>query len=152
MLSGNTRDDGTACGFGGCYYSRPEDKDDNFDEASFRLGIEKKLGFLTLFSQISMGFRPPQMTELYRLQKKQIAGDIDSEKLTMLEIGSRFSTENFEGSLSLYSGKKRDSIFRDAENFIQDHGKTNHKGIELFTRLKINESNSLFFYRNFSKP
>jgi len=149
MLSGNTRDDGTVCGFSGCYYSRPEDRDDNFDEVSFRLGIEKKLDFLTLFSQISMGFRPPQMTELYRLQKKQIVGDIDSEKLTMLEIGSRFSTEYFEGSLSLYSGKKRDSIFRDAENFIQDHGKTNHKGLELFSRLKINERNSLFFTGTF---
>ena len=149
MLSGNTRDDGTVCGFGGCYYSRPEDRDDNFDEASFRLGIEKKLDFLTLFSQISMGFRPPQMTELYRLQKKQIVGDIDSEKLTMLEVGSRFTTEYFEGSLSLYFGKKRDSIFRDAENFIQDHGKTNHKGLELFTRLKINEKNSLFFIGTF---
>ena len=38
MLSGNTRDDGTICGFGGCYYSRPEDRKDNFDEVSFRLG------------------------------------------------------------------------------------------------------------------
>ena len=149
MLSGNTRDDGTVCGFGGCYYSRPEDRDDNFDEASFRLGIEKKLDFLTLFSQISMGFRPPQMTELYRLQKKQIVGDIDSEKLTMLEVGSRFSTEYLEGSLSLYSGKKRDSIFRDAENFMQDHGKTVHTGIEIFAKLKINERNLIFFSGTF---
>ena len=149
MSSGNTRDDGTVCGFGGCYYSRPEDREDNFEEVSFRLGIERELDFLTLFSQVSMGFRPPQMTELYRLQKKQIVGDIDSEKLVMLEIGSRFLTEYFEGSLSLYSGKKRDSIFRDAENFIQDHGKTNHKGLELFTRLEINETNSLFLAGTF---
>ena len=149
MSSGNTRDDGTVCGFGGCYYSRPEDREDNFEEVSFRLGVERELDFLTLFSQVSMGFRPPQMTELYRLQKKQIVGDIDSEKLVMLEIGSRFLTEYFEGSLSLYSGKKRDSIFRDAENFIQDHGKTNHKGLELFVRLEINETNSLFLAGTF---
>ena len=70
ILSGNTRDDGTVCGFGGCYYSRPEDRKDNFDEASFRLGVKKNLNSLIFFSQISMGFRPPQMTELYRLQKK----------------------------------------------------------------------------------
>ena len=88
ISSGNTRDDGTVCGFGGCYYSRPEDREDNFEEVSFRLGIERELNFLTLFSQVSKGFRPPQMTELYRLQKKQIVGDIDSEKLVMLEIGS----------------------------------------------------------------
>jgi len=149
ILSGNTSDDGTVCGFGGCYYSRPEDREDNFEEVSFRLGVERELDFLTLFSQVSMGFRPPQMTELYRLQKKQIVGDIDSEKLVMLEIGSRFLTEYFEGSLSLYLGKKRDSIFRDAENFIQDHGKTNHKGLELFVRLEINETNSLFLAGTF---
>jgi len=145
MLTGNTKDDGTPCGFGGCYYSRPEDRDDNFDEVSFRLGLQKELNPLTLFSQISMGFRPPQMTELYRLQKKQTVGNIDSEKLTMLEIGGRFLSDNFEASISLYAGKKRDSIFRDAENFIQDNGKTDHKGLELFTRLRINEKNSLFF-------
>ena len=149
ILAGNTKDDGTPCGFGGCYYSRPEDRDDNFDEISFRLGLEKKVNLLTVFSQISMGFRPPQMTELYRLQKKQTVGDIDSEKLTMLELGGRFLSDNIEASISFYAGKKRDSIFRDAENFIQDNGKTDHKGLELFTRLKINEKNSLFFAGTF---
>ena len=149
ILAGNTKDDGTPCGFGGCYYSRPEDRDDNFDEISFRLGLEKKVNLLTVFSQISMGFRPPQMTELYRLQKKQTVGDIDSEKLTMLELGGRFLSDYIEASISFYAGKKRDSIFRDAENFIQDNGKTDHKGLELFTRLKINEKNSLFFAGTF---
>ena len=149
ILAGNTKDDGTPCGFGGCYYSRPEDRDDNFDEISFRLGLEKKVNLLTVFSQISMGFRPPQMTELYRLQKNQTVGDIDSEKLTMLELGGRFLSDYIEASISFYAGKKRDSIFRDAENFIQDNGKTDHKGLELFTRLKINEKNSLFFAGTF---
>ena len=149
ILSGNTKDDGTPCGFGGCYYSRPEDRDDTFDEISFRLGLQREVNLLTLFSQISMGFRPPQMTELYRLQKKQTVGNIDSEKLTMLEIGGRFVSDYFESSISLYAGKKRDSIFRDAENFIQDNGKTDHKGLELFTRLRINEKNSLFFTGTF---
>ena len=27
MLDGNTRDDGSACGFGGCLYTRPADRD-----------------------------------------------------------------------------------------------------------------------------
>ena len=149
ILAGNSKDDGTPCGFGGCYYSRPEDRDDNFDEISFRLGLQKEVNLLTVFSQISMGFRPPQMTELYRLQKKQTVGNIDSEKLTMLEIGGQFLSDYFEASISIYAGKKRDSIFRDAENFIQDNGKTDHKGLELFTRLRINEKNSLFFAGTF---
>ena len=144
MLTGNTRDDGTACSFGGCYYNRPEDRDDGFEEVSFRLGVERNSEPIGFFSQISLGFRPPQMTELYRLQKKQTVGDIDSEKLMMLEIGTRFLNQHIESSVSLYSGKKNDSIFRDSENFIQDHGKTNHRGMELFVRLNLNEKNLIY--------
>ena len=144
MLTGNTRDDGTACSFGGCYYNRPEDRDDVFEEASFRLGVERNSEPIGFFSQISLGFRPPQMTELYRLQKKQTVGDIDSEKLMMIEIGTRFLNKHIEGSVSLYSGKKNDSIFRDSENFIQDHGKTIHRGMDLFVRLNLNEKNLIY--------
>ena len=50
ILAGNTKDDGTPCGFGGCYYSRPEDRDDNFDEVSFRLGLEKSKSFNCIFA------------------------------------------------------------------------------------------------------
>jgi len=144
MLTGNTKDDGTLCSFGGCYYSRPEDRDDSFKEVSFRIGVEKNSELIGFFSQISLGFRPPQMTELYRLQKKQTVGDIDSEKLLMMEVGTRFKSKSIEGSVSIYSGKKNDFIFRDSENFIQDHGKTNHRGMELFVRLNLDEKN-LFY-------
>ena len=30
MISGNTREDGSKCGFGGCYYNRPSDRKDDF--------------------------------------------------------------------------------------------------------------------------
>ena len=30
MLAGNTRDDGSVCGFGGCLYSRPANRRDHF--------------------------------------------------------------------------------------------------------------------------
>ena len=43
-LDGNTRDDGTACGFGGCLYNRPADRDDTFDNVAGRLGVERTLG------------------------------------------------------------------------------------------------------------
>ena len=42
------------------------------------------------YNQISLGFRPPQINEAYRLQKKQNVTDLDSETLTMIEFGSKF--------------------------------------------------------------
>ncbi len=143
MNSGNTREDGTNCGFGGCYYNRPDDRSDNFNELSFRAGIETDLDLVNYFFQASLGFRPPQINEAYRLQKRQNVSDLDSEKLTMIEMGTAFNLDNLNGSLSIYKSKKRNSIFRDSENFIIDNGKTNHKGIELTLDLKVNETSNL---------
>jgi len=143
MNSGNTREDGTNCGFGGCYYNRPEDRSDTYNEISARAGATTDFDLFNYFFQTSLGFRPPQINEAYRLQKKQNVSDLDSEKLTMIEIGTTFNLENLNGSLSIYKSKKRNSIFRDSENFIIDNGKTNHKGIELTLNININEKSNL---------
>lgn len=141
MISGNTREDGSKCGFGGCYYNRPSDRTDDFSELSARVGVMTNFEVLNYFAQISLGFRPPQINEAYRLQKKQSVTDLDSETLTMLEVGSRYEWESLRGSLSLYQSKKKNSIFRDSENFIVDNGKTDHKGIELSLDWLINLNN-----------
>ena len=142
MISGNTKDDGSSCAFGGCYYNRPEDRKDKYFDKSLRIGFENKLrDNLTIISQISLGFRPPQINELYRLQKDQVITDINSENLIMLELGVNKKLENSLLGLNIYSGKKDNSIFRDANNFIVDDGKTKHKGIELSATFYI-DSNS----------
>jgi len=143
MNSGNAREDGTTCGFGGCYYNRPDDRSDTYNEISARAGLATDYEVVNYFFQTSLGFRPPQINEAYRLQKKQNVSDLDSEKLTMVEIGTTFNLENLNGSLSLYISKKRNSIFRDAENFVIDNGKTNHKGVELTLNLNISETSNL---------
>ena len=143
MISGNTREDGSKCGFGGCYYNRPSDRSDNFDETSARAGIETNFERVNYFAQVSLGFRPPQINEAYRLQKKQTTSDLSSETLTMFEVGSQFDLNAITGSISLYQSKKKNSIFRDAENFIVDNGKTDHQGVELSLNWTINTSNRL---------
>jgi len=143
MISGNTREDGSKCGFGGCYYNRPSDRKDDFSEISARAGITTTFERLNYFAQISLGFRPPQINEAYRLQKKQNVTDLDSETLTMLEIGSRFENDKVNGSISIYQSKKKNSIFRDAENFIVDDGKTDHEGVELSLNWLINSDNTI---------
>ena len=141
MISGNTREDGTKCGFGGCYYNRPSDRKDDFNEISARIGIITNYESVNYFAQISLGFRPPQINEAYSLQKKQNVTDLDSETLTMLEVGSRYDWQSLSGSLSLYQSKKKNSIFRDSQNFIVDNGKTDHKGIELSLDWLISSNN-----------
>ena len=143
MLTGNTRDDGSVCGFGGCYYNRPADRSDKHQEMSARLGLETNNEGVNYFAQTSLGFRPPQINEAYRLQKKQTVSDLDSEKLTMFETGSRFDFNLINGSISFYKSKKKNSIFRDSENFIIDNGKTNHKGVELTSRFQLPDNGSL---------
>ena len=139
MISGNTKDDGTACAFGGCYYNRPEDRKDSYFDNSLRLGIENRLKEdLTIISQISFGFRPPQIGELYRLQKDQVVSDIDSENLMMVEVGLNKKMKNFLLGLNIYTSKKDNFIFRDANNYIVDDGKTKHRGIELSATYYIN--------------
>ena len=143
MNSGNTREDGTKCGFGGCYYNRPADRTDDFNEVSARIGIVTNYEYLNYFAQISLGFRPPQINEAYRLQKKQNVSDLDSETLTMIEIGSKYDLDMINGSISFYQSKKKNSIFRDSENFIIDNGKTDHQGIELSLNWLINAANTI---------
>jgi len=143
MNSGNLKEDGTNCGFGGCYYNRPDDRSDSYNELSARAGLTTDFDNINYFIQASLGFRPPQINEAYRLQKKQNVSDLDSEKLTMIEIGTTFNLENLDGSISIYKSKKRNSIFRDSENFIIDNGKTNHKGIELTMNIDISERSNL---------
>ena len=143
MVSGNTREDGSKCGFGGCYYNRPSDRTDDFNEISARAGITTTFEEINYFAQISLGFRPPQINEAYRLQKKQNVTDIDSETLTMIEFGTKYTLDNINGSVSFYQSKKRNSIFRDSENFIVDNGKTDHEGVELSLVIFLNPSNTV---------
>ena len=143
MVSGNTREDGSKCGFGGCYYNRPSDRTDDFNEISARAGITTTFEEINYFAQISLGFRPPQINEAYRLQKKQNVTDLDSETLTMIEFGTKYSLDNIDGSVSFYQSKKRNSIFRDSENFIVDNGKTDHEGVELSLVIFLNPSNTV---------
>ena len=143
MVNGNTKEDGSKCGFGGCYYNRPSDRTDDFNEISARAGITTTFEEINYFAQISLGFRPPQINEAYRLQKKQNVTDLDSETLTMIEFGTKYTLDNIDGSVSFYQSKKRNSIFRDSENFIVDNGKTDHEGVELSLVIFLNPSNTV---------
>ena len=98
MLDGRTKDDGTECTFNGndgCYYSRPADSKISFSDSSLRFGFSKEFKSNEFFLQFSKGFRPPQINELFRLQKAQTLADLNSEKINSFEFGVLSTGENF---------------------------------------------------------
>ncbi len=131
MLDGNTRDDGSACGFGGCLYTRPADRSDEFHNVAPSLGIVWILGDdRSLFANLSRGFRAPQMTELYRLQSGQQVADLDSERVDSLEVGVRVLKSRVAFDAALYAMRKEDSVFRDADGFNVSGAGSSHSGLE----------------------
>ena len=132
LLPGHTRDDGSPCGFGGCRYSRPADRNDSFANFSPKLGLAYNLSPQhRLHLNLSRGFRAPQTTELYRLQRGQVVADLDSEFLTSIELGIKGNTEKLDYTLALYQLDKRNVILRDTDFFNVADGKTRHQGLEL---------------------
>ena len=132
MLDGNTREDGTSCSFGGCLYTRPEDRTDSFTNLAPNLSLGFQLNNQTnMYANLARGFRAPQMTELYRLQNGQQVSDLDSETIDSFELGLRTNRQTWSAEVSVFTMRKRDSVFRDAEGFNVSGAKSHHRGVEL---------------------
>ncbi len=132
-LVGNTREDGSSCGFGGCRYTRPASRDDDFTDLAGRLGIVRELGAGEAYAMFGSGFRAPQATELYRLQDGQLVTDLDSESLLALELG--YKVQNW--SVAVYQQRVRNLIFRDADGFNVSDGKTKSLGAEVAWQASV---------------
>jgi len=131
MLDGDTRDDGTPCGFGGCVYSRPADRSDRFLDLSPNVSAAYRLSDSSaLFARLARGFRVPQALELYRLQSGQQVSDLDTETVDSFELGLRTSNERWYSELTAYAMRKRDSVFVDAEGFNVSGARSRHAGVE----------------------
>ena len=130
MLDGNTAEDGTPCP-GGCLYSRPGDRRDRFTNASPRLEIAFAASeHDRLYVTASRGFRPPEMTELYRLQRQQRSAELGSERMSALEAGWRHAGERFGVSLAAFAMRKSGVILRESNGFNVGDGRTTHQGLE----------------------
>ena len=140
MLTGRTRDDGTECGRGGCRYSRPASGKDDFNNWSSNLGAQLKLSNSTSgFIRLARGFRAPQATELYRLQRAQQTADLESESIDSLEIGLAGNSDSLNYKIAAYHMSKDHVIFRDSSFFNVSDGETEHRGVELELDYAINE-------------
>ena len=144
MLTGNTRDDGTECGFGGCLYSRPADRTDSFTNLAPKLSLSYRAGPATnLYANAARGFRAPQATELYRLQSGQQVADLDSERIDSVEAGLRTARAGWSLDVAVFAARKRNSIFRDAEGFNVSGARSTHRGVEASMELGFGPAWSL---------
>ena len=151
MNDGRLRDDGTSCGFGGCFYSRPSDINLNFSDNSFRFGVERKLVNGSIFFQFSTGHRPPQINELFRLQKSQTLADLDSEEIESLEIAFVNEGETSRNQIVLYYSKKKNYIFKDASSNMILGGHSRHRGLEFTGSKFLNSKFSLRYAFNLAE-
>ena len=141
MIAGRTREDGTPCGFGGCRYSRPGDREDRFDNLSPKLGLLYALAEdHQLFATLARGFRAPQAVELYRLERAQPVADLDSEQLDSLEIGARGARGRLRYEVTAYAMAKDNLIFRDTDFFNVSNGKSEHRGVELALHYRVTDA------------
>lgn len=130
-LDGRSRNDGTNCGFGGCRFNRPADRDDTFTNLSPKLSLIYKSGAGAVYATLANGFRAPQSTELYRLQNAQSVSLIDPESILSLELGYRMSGAVGALDISLYQMEKDNVIFRDSNRVNVDNADTAHRGLEI---------------------
>lgn len=144
MLSGRTDENGIACGFGGCRYSRPESRLDDFTAFSPKIGLLYKYnGHHDIYLNLGQGFRAPQATELYRLQRAQQVADLDKVSLKSIELGFRGHQDIISYNISFYAMKKKNYIFRDSSFFNVDNGKSDHIGADVMVKVNLSEQISI---------
>ncbi len=152
MVDGRTRDDGSPCGFGGCRFSRPAERDDSFNNLSPKLGVSYELASShRIYAHLTNGFRAPQATELYRLQNDQSVADLDSESLRSLELGVKGRFDSLSYELLAFTMYKDDFIFRDSDRVNVGAGESSHRGLEVSLDWAVNDHWRALFNASFAR-
>ena len=130
MIDGNTDENNLPCP-GGCLYSRPADRSDEFTNFAPRLGLVwRPRENLSAYLSLARGFRAPEVTELYRLQRQQSVADLDPETADALELGLRWRGAALAFDLAAFTMAKQDVILRDSASFNVSGDRTRHRGLE----------------------
>ncbi|WP_281557889.1 TonB-dependent receptor [Thalassomonas sp. RHCl1] len=138
----NLLSDGSACAASvvNCRFMRPSDQVRSFGHWSPRLGlVYRAKKQLTLYGELSQGFRAPHTSELFRLQAGQQSADLDTEKLNSGQFGIRGGIKKLSYDLSLYQMEKSRFIFLDTNRQYVGSGKTRHRGLELSLTYPFNK-------------
>jgi outer membrane receptor protein involved in Fe transport len=113
-------------------FLRIGDRSDNFNTVTPKLGLSHQWDDrLASYVNLSEGSRAPQVSELYSLQSHQVPGEIKSEVLDSLEVGSRGNVGGVKGELVGYWMVKKNGFYRDADGYNMTDAVTWHRGVEL---------------------
>lgn len=152
MLDGRTNDQGVACGFGGCRYSRPSDRGDNFTNVSPKIALSYQLTDNNrLDFRVQRGFRAPQATELYRLQNRQTVAELESVELDSFEVAFTGSQDAVSYTASIYLMSKDNEIITNSSRENLNGAATDHRGFELALAYDLSETVSLHAVTNYAR-
>jgi len=121
-----------------CRFYRTKDSTNRFSDWSGHSGLLWQVNDdHAIRVRLASGYRPPETSELYRLQNGQTAAQLDSESAHSIELGWRASFEHLDLDASIYGMNKRDVIFQDANRYYVTGAKTRHQGFELKLRSTL---------------
>ncbi|MEX1251591.1 MAG: TonB-dependent receptor [Hyphomonas sp.] len=126
-------------------FNVPADRSDDFNFVTPKVGLVWDQRWYSLYANYARGARAPQVSDLYRLQNRQVAGEIKAETLDSIELGVRgdalFGHLDFD--IAAYWMEKEKFFFRDSDGLNVVDGSTRHKGIEAAATLRIDDGLSL---------
>lgn len=126
-------------------FNVPADRSDDFSFVTPKLGLVWDRDGYSLYANYARGARAPQVSDLYRLQNRQVAGEVEAETLDSLEAGVRadalFGRLDFD--IAAYWMEKENFFFRDSDGLNVVDGSTRHVGIEAAATVRIDDRLSL---------
>ncbi len=140
MLNGRTKDNGVACGFGGCRYNRPADRKDSYGNWAPKFAVRYQINDIhNAQLRLNKGYRAPQATELYRLQNTQSVADLDAVEIDSAEIGLEGAANAWQYTVTAYYMDKDNEIITDSARLNLNDSHTQHRGLEFSGALDLND-------------
>ena len=126
-------------------FLRLADRSDDFTAVTGKVSARYELSEdQAIFVSLARGARPPQTTDLFRLQRNQDISDIEPETLDSIELGWRARIgEAGQLAVTAFAMEKRNVFFRDADGFNVTDGLTTHVGVEAEGEVALTERRSL---------
>ena len=150
----NLADNGSVCAddVEGCRFYRPADSKNTFHFNSNKLGLNyRPTDNIQVYANLAQSWRPPQASELYRLQQGQESADLTEVSLNNAEMGFRGQLDAFSYQLAVFNMKKTDGIFQDSERQYVSGSDSSHKGIEYQLHYHFSTQLSAQFSGSYAK-
>lgn len=118
-------------------FLRPPSREDAFTTVSPKFSLAYDAGDALIYASYARGARPPQTTDLYRLQINQTTDPAEPETIDAVEAGFKITRGILSAEAAGYFMRKRNFFFRDADGFNVNDGRTRHLGGELEMSLRL---------------